>query len=150
MAHGAKGRILCEHGLVRKRPKKHKRKKDLSKIMKRWRVSRQFTVDNSNKDYKSPWQIIKELRTKMNIALARLPPVMLDRMGPDYITRDELSLRGYDVPWYPQNRAKLLCWSPNTTDMDYGKSRNPKMLSVIFNDCMQDFHKGKQMCFELI
>ena len=56
---------------------------------------------NSNKDYKTPWQIIKELNPKMNIELARLPPVMLDWLGPDYITRDELSLRGYDVPCYP-------------------------------------------------
>jgi hypothetical protein len=26
---------------------------------------------------------------------------MLDWLGPDYITRDELSQRGYDVPWFP-------------------------------------------------
>lgn len=56
---------------------------------------------NSNKDYKSPWQIVKETWPKTDIALARLPPVMLDWLGPDYITRDELALRGYDVPWYP-------------------------------------------------
>jgi hypothetical protein len=29
-----------------------------------------------------------------------------DRLGPDYITRDELSLRGYDLPCYPKNRRK--------------------------------------------
>jgi transposase len=57
--------------------------------------------ENSNKDYKSPWQIIKEIEPKMNIELARLPPLMLDWLGPDYITRDELDLRGYDVPCYP-------------------------------------------------
>jgi hypothetical protein len=38
---------------------------------------------------------------KMDSALARLPPVMLDWVGPDYITRDELSMRGYHLPCYP-------------------------------------------------
>jgi transposase len=56
---------------------------------------------NSNKDYKTPWQIIKELRPKTDLALARLPPLMLDWLGPDYITREQLSLRGYDLPCYP-------------------------------------------------
>ena len=56
---------------------------------------------NSNKDDKCPWQIIKKVRPKMNLEIARLPPVMLDWLGPDYITRDELSLRGYDLPCYP-------------------------------------------------
>ena len=56
---------------------------------------------NSNKDYKTPWQIIKEVRSKIDLELVRLPPLMLDWLGPDYITRDELSLRGYDVPCYP-------------------------------------------------
>jgi len=56
---------------------------------------------NSNKDCMSPWQIIKRLCPKMDEALARLPPVMLDWVGPDYITRDQLSQRGYHVPWYP-------------------------------------------------
>jgi len=37
----------------------------------------------------------------INIELVRLAPLMLDWLGPDYITRDELSLRGYDVPCYP-------------------------------------------------
>jgi len=54
-----------------------------------------------NKDFKSPWQIIRKLKPRMDIELARLPPVMLDWLGPDYITRDELDLRGYDVPCYP-------------------------------------------------
>jgi len=40
----------------------------------------------------------------MNIELARPPPLMLDWLGPDYITQDELDLRGYDVPCYPCNR----------------------------------------------
>jgi len=56
---------------------------------------------NNNKEYKAPWQIIKEARPKMDRALVRLPPVMLDWPGPDYMMRDELSLRGYDVPCYP-------------------------------------------------
>ncbi len=56
---------------------------------------------NSHKDDKNPWQIIKELAPKMNLAIARLPPLMLDWLGPDYITKDELSQRGYDVPWFP-------------------------------------------------
>jgi transposase len=56
---------------------------------------------NSNKDYKSPLQIIKELAPKIDPAVARLPPLMLDWLGPDYITKEELSLGGYDVPCYP-------------------------------------------------
>ena len=59
---------------------------------------------NSNKDFKSPWQIIKQLQPKMHLRLVRLPPLMLDWLSPDYITRDELSLRGYDVPWFPSKR----------------------------------------------
>ena len=57
--------------------------------------------ENSNKDFKTPWQIIKNLRPKTPIELVRLPPVMLDWLGPDYITREELALKGYDVPWLP-------------------------------------------------
>jgi transposase len=57
--------------------------------------------ENSNKDFKSPWQIIKNLRPKTPIELVRLPPIMLDWIGPDYITREEVALRGYDVPWLP-------------------------------------------------
>ncbi len=56
---------------------------------------------NSNKDYKSPWQIIRENNPKMNIELVRLPPLMLDWLGPDYITKEELVQRGYDLPCYP-------------------------------------------------
>ncbi len=56
---------------------------------------------NSNKDYMTPMQIIKKVGDKIDPAVARLPPIMLDWLGPDYITRDELSLRGYDVPCYP-------------------------------------------------
>ena len=56
---------------------------------------------NMNKDYKSPWQIIKKLKPKMDLELVRLPPLMLDWLGPDYIARDELDIRGYDLPCYP-------------------------------------------------
>jgi transposase len=56
---------------------------------------------NMNKEDLSPWQIIRKLRPQTPSALARLPPLMLDWLGPDYITREELSLRGYDVPGYP-------------------------------------------------
>jgi len=56
---------------------------------------------NCHKDFKSPWQIIKNIRPQTPIELVRLPPIMLDWLGPDYITREELSLRGYDVPCYP-------------------------------------------------
>jgi len=56
---------------------------------------------NMNKDDLSPWQIIKRHRPGTDIALARLPPLMLDWLGPDYATKEELLLRGYDVPCYP-------------------------------------------------
>jgi hypothetical protein len=62
--------------------------------------------ENSNKDYKSPWQIIRELAPQIDPAIARLPPLMLDWLGPDYIAKEELSLRGYDVPCYPCGLAK--------------------------------------------
>ena len=62
--------------------------------------------ENSYKDFKSPWQIIKNLRPETPIELVRLPPVMLDWLGPDYITREELALRGYDVPWLPCCRSR--------------------------------------------
>jgi len=57
--------------------------------------------DNMNKDYMSPWQIIKKVRPKTELTLARLPPLMLDWLGPDYATREELLQRGYDLPCYP-------------------------------------------------
>ena len=57
--------------------------------------------DNMNKDYRTPWQIIKELRPQTELSLARLPPLMLDWLGPDYATKEELLLRGYDLPCYP-------------------------------------------------
>jgi transposase len=57
--------------------------------------------ENSNKDYKSPLQITRELGPNIDLTVAKLPPLMLDWLGPDYITKDELSQRGYDVPCYP-------------------------------------------------
>jgi transposase len=57
--------------------------------------------ENSNKDYKTPLQIIKEVGPNIDPAVAKLPPLMLDWLGPDYITKDELLQRGYDVPCYP-------------------------------------------------
>jgi hypothetical protein len=44
----------------------------------------------------------------MQIELARLPALMLDWLGPDYITRDELSLKGYDLPCYPSKMSKFM------------------------------------------
>ena len=57
--------------------------------------------ENSNKDFKSPLQIIREVGPNIDPAVAKLPPLMLDWLGPDYITKDELSQRGDDVPCYP-------------------------------------------------
>ncbi|MGA2093240.1 MAG: helix-turn-helix domain-containing protein [Sedimentisphaerales bacterium] len=57
--------------------------------------------ENSNKDYKTPLQIIREVGPNIDPSVAKLPPFMLDWLGPDYITKDELLQRGYDVPCYP-------------------------------------------------
>jgi len=57
--------------------------------------------ENSYKDFKSPWQIIRAIRPDIDIELVRLPPIMLDWLGPDYIAKEEVALRGYDVPWLP-------------------------------------------------
>jgi hypothetical protein len=57
--------------------------------------------ENSNKGYKTPLQIITDVSDKIVPAVARLPPLMLDWLGPDYITKEELYQRGYDVPFYP-------------------------------------------------
>jgi len=58
-------------------------------------------VRMNGKDDKATWQIIKELQPKINPAIAKLPVLMLDWLGPDYATRDELLIRGYDLPCYP-------------------------------------------------
>jgi len=80
-SHEAIRRILNQHGLLRKRRKKHKHKRDLSNIKRRWRLLGQMTIDtNGLKDrlpLTSPW------------------------LGPDRITRDELTMRGCHVPCYP-------------------------------------------------
>ena len=70
---------------------------------------------NMNKDDKSPWQIIKKVRPKMILELVRLPPLMLDWLGPDYATKEELLLRGYDLPCYPYR--KLICHCTNFTSL---------------------------------
>ncbi len=56
---------------------------------------------NSNKHHHSPWQIVNQQWPKMTLDLARLPPLMLDWLGPDYLTQEEFALRGDDVPWLP-------------------------------------------------
>jgi transposase len=75
--------------------------KDFHQRVASYQAHYNLVRENSNKDYKTPWQIIRELKPDMPLELVRLLPVMLDWLGPDYITRDELSLRGYDVPCYP-------------------------------------------------
>jgi len=37
-----------------------------------------FRGPNMNKDFSSHWQIIKKVKPKIDIELARLPPVMLE------------------------------------------------------------------------
>ena len=62
-SHEAIRRILNEHGLIKKTRKKHKRKKDLSKIKKRWKIFGQFTVDTKDlKDIPHYWPQMKALR----------------------------------------------------------------------------------------
>jgi hypothetical protein len=56
---------------------------------------------NMNKDDLSPWQIIKKQAPHLDIAVAKLPPLMLDWLAPDYATKEQLQLRGYHVPCYP-------------------------------------------------
>jgi hypothetical protein len=56
---------------------------------------------NMNKDNLAPWQIITKLQPNTNPQLVRLPPLMLDWLAPDYIERDEIQQRGYDVAWHP-------------------------------------------------
>ena len=77
------------------------RNKDFHRRVASYQAWYNLVRENSNKDHKTPWQIIREINPKMTIELVRLPPLMLDWLGPDYITKEELSLRGYDVPCYP-------------------------------------------------
>jgi transposase len=60
---------------------------------------------NRNKQKQTPWQIVHKEWPKMTIELAKLPPLMLDWIGPDYMTKEEFALRGDDVPCYPLNRS---------------------------------------------
>jgi transposase len=61
-SHQAIGRILREYDLVRKRRKKHKRKKDLREMKKRWRLFGQLTVDTKDlKDIPHYWPQMKML-----------------------------------------------------------------------------------------
>jgi len=56
---------------------------------------------NMNKDNKSPWQIVREINPAIPIDLVRLPPLMLDWLGPDHITKEQFLLSGDDVPFLP-------------------------------------------------
>jgi transposase len=75
--------------------------KDFHRRVAGFQAAYNLLRENSNKDYKSPLQIIKEVGPNIDPSIAKLPPLMLDCLGPDYITKDELSQRGYDVPCYP-------------------------------------------------
>jgi len=62
-SHEAIRRILHEHGLIRKRRKKHKRKRDLAKIKRKWKLFGQFTVDTKDlKDIPHYWPQMKTLK----------------------------------------------------------------------------------------
>jgi hypothetical protein len=56
---------------------------------------------NTHKDNKTPLQIITETNDKIDLPVARLPPLMLNLLEPDYVTKDELTQRGYHLPCYP-------------------------------------------------
>jgi hypothetical protein len=59
-SHQAIGRILREYGLVNNRHKKHKRKKNLSRIKKHWALFGQITVDTKElKDISHYWPQMK-------------------------------------------------------------------------------------------
>jgi len=67
---------------------------------------------NMNKDHQSPWQIIQKLRPSCDPNLLGLPPLMLDWLAPDYITRDEIKQGGYDVPCHPYSLLGAACGRP--------------------------------------
>jgi transposase len=56
---------------------------------------------NMNKEYKTPWQIVREYNPNVSMQLVRLQPIMLEWVGPDYITKEEFAIKGYDLPWLP-------------------------------------------------
>ena len=59
-SHEAIGRILREHGLVRKIRKKHKRKKDLAAVKAKWPLFSQITADTKDlKDIPHYWPQMK-------------------------------------------------------------------------------------------
>ena len=59
-SHEAIRRILHEHDLINKPRKKHKRKKDLAKIYKKWKLFGRFTVDIKDlKDIPHYWPQMK-------------------------------------------------------------------------------------------
>ena len=65
--------------------------------------------ENMHKDHMTLWQIIKQLRPKTDLALARLPPLMLDWLGADYASREELLIRGTIYPVIPFLVASAYC-----------------------------------------
>ena len=75
--------------------------KDFHQRVSSYQAYYNLVRSNMNKDYMSPWQIIKKQKPETVINLARLPPLMLDWLGPDYETREELLLKGYDLTCYP-------------------------------------------------
>jgi len=75
--------------------------KDFHQRVASYQAAYNLVRKNSHKEGKSPWQIIKEIHPKIDPAIAKLPPLMLDWLGPDYITKDKLTQRGYDLPCYP-------------------------------------------------
>jgi hypothetical protein len=77
------------------------RSKDFHRRVAGYQAWYNLVRQNSNKDYKTPLQIITEVSNKIDPAVGRLPPVMLDWLNPDYITKDELLKRGDDLHCYP-------------------------------------------------
>jgi hypothetical protein len=69
---------------------------------------------NNNKDGKTPLQIITDISVKNDPAVARLPPLMLDWLGPDYITKEELAQRGtiyHAIPFKKESRKPHLAFA---------------------------------------
>ena len=62
---------------------------------------------NMNKEYKTPWQIVREYNPNVSMQLVRLQPIMLEWVGPDYITKEEFAIKGYDLPWLPFSAIKI-------------------------------------------
>jgi len=75
--------------------------KDFHQRVASYQANYNLVRSNSHKGDKSPWQIIKRIRPKIDPAIVKLPALMLDWLGPDYATREELLIKGYDLPCYP-------------------------------------------------